>query len=447
MPLKDGRICISVDCKCGNKTNIFSGTFGSYCLTCGREVLVAGHTEEINDEIREVVHSERMRLRKDKKKGSFVKDDYSVGSASFLSSCSQCKSPLSPDGVFVVDGEPVCKHCYGSIIPTCKGCGERHFKQYLKNGLCGGCIESFGNCPTCKATYDKRKTRTFDIGGKTFCNQCVDRYLHAKGIEYKSYSYKPTPIFFGDRETSQNRYYGLEVEMDNSNRRNEFMAKAATDEIYFKSDGSLSNGVEVVTHPATLNYHTTDFPWDNILRSAKSCGFKSHQGSSGNDHPTCGLHIHTSKKAFGTTLQEYDMRTAKLLILFDKFWKQLVVFSRRDRSSLESWAKRYATFDITKDRLEEIIVKAKGEGSRQGKYLAVNMRPSSTIEFRLFRGSLNKETILASIQLIELMIDITLESTEYVQSLTWERFCEIGCEKYPEFKGYITRLRGMNKKI
>jgi Putative amidoligase enzyme len=341
----------------------------------------------------------------------------------------------------------VCKKCY-EALPKCKGCGERHFKKYLKGGVCEACKESYETCPTCGNTYDRRKVRSFKVEDKTFCDECVGRYLKQKGIVFDGHSRKPTPIFFGDK--SEGRFFGVELEMDNSRRLNEFMARSHSDEFYYKSDGSLSCGCEVVTHPATLDYHMTEMPWKNLLKTALSCGYKSHQGTSGDRSsasPTCGLHVHVNREAFGRTSEERDKREAKLLLLFDKFWPQLVIFSRRDKGSLERWARRYAGFDVSKDQLTDIISKAKGENSGNRRY-AVNFTGNSgaTVEFRMFRGTLNYNTVIATIQLLNELIECTKLSTKKVQDLSWEEFCAT-CEKYGEFAEYLSRLRSDKKTI
>ena len=200
----------------------------------------------------------------------------------------------------------------------------------------------------------------------------------------------------------------------------------------------------------------TELPWKNILKVAKAVGYRSHTGSRGEGSgatPTCGFHIHVARNAFGQDQSERDAREAKLLVLFDKFWDKLVIFSRRDRSSLEHWAKRYAVFDVSKDKLDAIIHKAKSH-SGTDRRMAVNIcnqcgqaREQSTIEFRMFRGTTNYETIIATLQLIHMLVNETLKPTEDIQLLTWEEFRDSGCAKYKEFDAYIKRLQSHKKKI
>ena len=79
--------------------------------------------------------------------------------------------------------------------------------------------------------------------------------------------------------------------------------------LYIKSDGSLDCGMELVTHPMTLQYHMEQMPWKNVLRKAVGLGYLSHRTT------TCGLHVHISRAAFGETEQEQELSIARLLTL------------------------------------------------------------------------------------------------------------------------------------
>ena len=64
------------------------------------------------------------------------------------------------------------------------------------------------------------------------------------------------------------------------------------------------------------------------LQIAKDNGFRSHNTN------TCGYHIHFNRSFFE---DKEDECIAKLLYLVEKFWDELVKFSRRDYENLERW--------------------------------------------------------------------------------------------------------------
>jgi hypothetical protein len=453
MPLVNGRVVITVECrKCGTQIPIGSGDAGVYCSLCATPNSSRNFAEQIKEELQKIVAEERKRIRKLKQSHDegYVFDDYSVGASVVITGCSICGGNFEGNA-YVVDGDPICGKCYNGM-PGCGGCGEKHLKKFLKDGLCNGCFVSFKKCPTCKKTYDKRIHREFEVEGKTLCPNCVGSYLGVHNIKYDNYSAKPRWTKFGEMDAPY--YLGVELEIDNSKRREEFMARSHTDEIIYKSDGSLVSGVEVVSHPCTLDYHMNELPWRNILKMAHTCGYRGHTGSNndrGGASPTCGLHIHVSREAFGRTSDERDKREAKLLLLVDKFWTQLVIFSRRDKYSLERWAKRYATFDVSKEELSALVKKAK-DVNGSDRRMAVNMcngggasREQPTVEFRMFRSTLNYETLIATLQLVSHLIECSTMTTKKVQLLTWEEFRD-SCD-YSEFKGYIARLQSNKKNI
>ena len=112
-------------------------------------------------------------------------------------------------------------------------------------------------------------------------------------------------------------------------------ANSQAEHLYTKTGGSLDDGLELVTYPMTLDYHMRYMPWDDVLSKARSLGYKSHQTS------TCGLHVHIPREAFGDTHIEQECAIARLLYFVEKFWTELLRFSRRTESQLNRWAVRY----------------------------------------------------------------------------------------------------------
>ena len=85
------------------------------------------------------------------------------------------------------------------------------------------------------------------------------------------------------------RYFGVELEIDEGGKNGDNadtllgIGNRVAEHIYIKSDGSLSDGMEIVTHPMSLRYHKDKMPWAEIMRSAIRMDYRSHKTS------TCGL--------------------------------------------------------------------------------------------------------------------------------------------------------------
>jgi hypothetical protein len=183
--------------------------------------------------------------------------------------------------------------------------------------------------------------------------------------------------------------------------------------IYIKTDGSLDDGMEIVTHPMTLKYHMEKARWREIIAKALELGYKSHQTS------TCGLHCHVNRTSLGKTTEEQEVTIGKILFFVERFWDELLRFSRRTEYQINRWAARYGL----KERPKDVLDNAKKSGL--GRYTCVNITNYETIEFRIFRGTLKYNTIIATLQLVdEICSAAFLMSEEELSVMSWHGFLE-----------------------
>ena len=83
---------------------------------------------------------------------------------------------------------------------------------------------------------------------------------------------------------------------------------------------------------------------------------------------------------------------------------------------MDDWASRYGR----KDDPKEVLHSAKRSGDR---YTCVNLTPSETIEFRMFRGTLKYNTLIATLQMVERLCDEAFHlSDNEIKSVTWNEF-------------------------
>ena len=212
--------------------------------------------------------------------------------------------------------------------------------------------------------------------------------------------------------------FGVELEIDGAGEDREHaetllcIANANGERMYIKHDGSLDDGLELVTHPMSLTEHLHHFPWEALCKKAAALGYLSHRAT------TCGLHIHVSRRAFGETERQQDAAIARILYFFEKHWEELLKFSRRTQRQLERWAARYGY----KEQPMEILDYAK-KGYHGGRYTCVNLQNSDTVEFRMFRGTLKANTLLATLELVDRICDVAINlSDEELRSLAWTTF-------------------------
>lgn len=316
----------------------------------------------------------------------------------FYVECDDC-GRLVPEGdLIAVDNNDrfVCDHCIDEYY-TCDHCGEMFSDCNLAVNtipltLCDHCYGySYFTCEGCGEIYYHEDGEYVD--GWCYCYTCAEDHRN----RILSYSAKPSPTFFGEDVG----YYGIEVEIDSGHDKQEAakaISEAGGDHIYLKEDGSLScDGMEIVTHPATIDYHVKHFPWAEICEAALSYGYKSH------DTDTCGLHIHASRSLFGDTQIEQDLTIAKIMLLVDRWYDTKIVrFARRSLARMRRWADKPNAGIRPEDDDGTAISKSKKDANNR--YRAINLCNCRTVEFRIFRGTLKRDTIIASIQWVDALV-------------------------------------------
>jgi len=344
----------------------------------------------------------------------------------YFYTCVECGDLVYEDNIVIDSNEDVyCSSCADELLFRCDGCGQYYsiddaITDSNDEQMCSSCFEdNYYICDDCGcfvSNYDVNYT-----DGGNYCNDCYEHYRIIR-----DYEYKPTPIFYG----YGNKYLGVELEVDEGGEDStnaESILNILEQHAYCKHDGSIHNGFEIVSHPATLDYHTNSIDWEGALQKLRNMGYTSH------DAGTCGIHVHMNRDGFGDTEEEQELGISKVLYFFERHWDKIVKFSRRTHAQLDRWAARY--LDGKPDCPKDVLEYAKDDMSR---YRCVNLCNCSTVEIRVFRGSLIYETFMATLQFCDLMYDIAELPLEVVMNLTWNEFIKMG-SKYKEFTSYIER--------
>ena len=294
------------------------------------------------------------------------------------------------------EGLPICYRC-AVDLPSCLDCGRTIVFGYYRiedcfgNSLCYECSRSYRRCPVCGRFIHKRYI-VFD-GMEYVCPECcssIDGFEEDYGDYIHPYSYKPSPKFHGNFQ--KDLLFGVELEVDSGgedNRNAKRLLQIVNGEeeekfIYIKHDGSLSNGFEIVSQPATLKVHVNEIPWRQAFDFLRENGYESENTS------TCGLHVHINRLFLGKTYKRITTVEARILFFFEYFWEQIVKFSRRTEYEISRWCYRYNTTDY-----EEALL-----CNQDNRYLALNFQNRSTIEIRIFKGTLDYEVFEATLRFV-----------------------------------------------
>lgn len=343
--------------------------------------------------------------------------------------CDCCGAEIhEDDNYFWVGDDIVCDDCRRNECGCCENCDELiyHSEAIAEDGhfVCRSCYDNeYFHCSDCGMLLHQDDIYTYnDID---FCYDCYEKKNHT----IHEYSYKPEPVFYGEGK----RYFGVELEVDEGGHDDDYAleileeANYRDEHIYIKNDGSLNCGFEIVTHPMTLSYHLDDFCWEDVLHKAVQLGYLSHQTS------TCGLHVHVNRSSLGETEQQQDDAISRILYFVESNWNEMLRFSRRTQTNINRWAARMGY----EHHLKDLLKKAKG---MYGRYYAVNICPRHTIEFRLFRGTLKLETLIATLQFVNRICELGTNLTDKeVQNLSWSEF--VSCIDEKELINYLKRRR------
>lgn len=336
----------------------------------------------------------------------------------------------------------VCDTCiHNREIFKCSDCGNHftldyYWGNYDGSPICIHCETNYFVCNNCGRVFRDSEINYDEDADADFCSECMEERQKSLDSLIHDYYYKPDPIFYGESE--DNCCLGVELEVDNTSgdydtkliyNAAENLLDNYCEQLYLKHDGSLSNGFEIVSHPCTLDYHYNQFDWREIMDICKNGTLRSH------DTSTAGLHIHLSRNFFGCTQEIQDLHISKLIILVSKFYdSHLLKFSRRKPSELK-WCENPNIICENNDTEHTVIDKMKQFKSR-GRYMAVNLENQNTIEFRLFKGTLNFSTFIASLQFV-VEISRYAKCTD-LKNIPTTKFRDIFIStEYKELKNYL----------
>jgi DNA-directed RNA polymerase subunit RPC12/RpoP len=302
-----------------------------------------------------------------------------------MPTCDVCNSP-SWDLYNTADGKKVCRHCYNELYVRCQRCGstvQRTTAEITR--------DNYALCPECA----KRRTV----------------------LPY--HRYYPKIQFFGNDHAKTVPMMGFELEIDDGGEDNR-NAGIAVDILnsnalfgYCSHDGSLHDGFEIITQPATLEYHNSiKNVYNELCSKMKSLGYSSH------DTTTCGFHVHVNRDFFGDSRENQNAAIRRLVFITEKFWNELVIYARRPEKRMEHYAKKIAPMEIT-----EYMRRANQSHDHNFHYYALNIANEDTVEFRMFKGTLNVNTILATLQLVNNLCIVAKNNTlDEIRQMHFEDF-------------------------
>lgn len=353
--------------------------------------------------------------------------------------CKFCATPASPTRkVTTSDGTEVelCERC--SSTRTCGICSFDEPRFLTSQGIrmnddtgkndalyvCQKCVRGLRHCKNCGKYYDHKEYEVCP---------CLVR-MDFKGLIK---AFNADVLEYCQMDVHSNELFGVELEVGtlNKNRRMFSEIASSTEELiqnnailvydssidYINKNDGVENaykGFEVVTRPMA---------YKNIVRFLRHFCKSKHALLRSWEVGTCGIHIHVSKACLSR------IEIGKILLFVNnkgnrKFIKMIA--KRED--------KRFAKF-LTKT----IMDYRKNDHSCH--YEAINTSKPHTIEFRIFRGTLNIPTIISYLQFVKSLIDF-VRITEK-DSLTYDRYTDFLMRtERSQFRELKARIKSENLK-
>lgn len=334
--------------------------------------------------------------------------------------CDQCGGNVSAEATHTINEDQVyCLRCVRMHAVACDQCGDyvTEWRTVEDDSVCESCCPNDRYCDSCDR---------YHLDG-----DCPRDSALIKGHSYSKYP-EPLgtgPIYFGvelEVEVHEGENSGDEDDDDGDYGDREGPArdvqKLLGDFVVLKEDGSLNCGFEIVSRPASLAEHRKAWP---KLFSAIPGLLRSHDTSS------CGLHVHVSREPLSSVH----------ILKIDAFVNENAEFIGKLAGRSEStWARI-----CKKDKLAD-YGQAEGE-----KYKALNLLHKKTIEFRVFKGTLNSETFFARLESVSAIVEYTrnISIATGVAPLLAKEFCKWLSAKeqrktYPALVTYLA-LKGCMK--
>ena len=217
-------------------------------------------------------------------------------------------------------------------IDICSECDREAIAEYMVDHVCKDCLDA----PYKIHNYSTR------VEGM---------------LKFKAKKVKPSTIYLGCE---------LEYETNDRDRAQLDVGKLLKGHALMKSDGSIRNGFEIVTCPATIDIHLEVFKnfYDNIPKDLKI-------------QSNVGMHVHISRKPLS------QLTIGKMTAFLNNLSNKDFISHIAGRIN-NSYAKM--------DENRNVTYPWKNRRNGGDRYNALNLNPDNTIEVRLFATPMDYKT-------------------------------------------------------
>lgn len=268
----------------------------------------------------------------------------------------------------------------------------------------GYASENFCQCEGCNAWLGNDSV--FSTDAANYCEFCYpgDDADEDCGSLIKDYSTDPMKYLSFLGKPKDKVFYGLELEVETPNGDKRETAEAVQeclrDYAILKSDGSLDNGFEIVSAPATLSHHRahitellTDGDVSRTIRRGNLLSYKT---------ATCGIHVHVSREGLSA------LQIGKM---------QVFLHNPENACFVDCVAQRPSSEYARRDSVKKLTDRG------WDRYTALNLNNDATVELRIFKGTLNLQSALKCLEFTEALVHFTkLGAASIGESVRYQSF-------------------------
>lgn len=290
------------------------------------------------------------------------------------------------------------------------------------------CSHMFQECPDCNTLY-------FESGENLLCPHCYPGVTRES--IFQSYSARAERVFEFKHKKSDGKtplYLGVELELENRTDENLISTwKLLRKHAIIKRDGSVSNGLEICTAPASLAVHEEEFK--AFFEKVKDLNLRAESN--------CGMHVHVDRSNL-TELQIGKM----LAFMYNKENIKFIntIAGRKDNNYCSLKFEKTFTSGLYFDGdTSKEYRKSLRRNASEGRYTGLNLTPAKTIEFRIFASTIVFEEFMRNLEFVQSMVDFTKPSAVTVKSIkdyekkeVYLNFLKENRKQYPRLFAFVS---------
>ena len=316
--------------------------------------------------------------------------------------CPECGELHTADQMKMIEGKVMCRRCYDAkyvkedinhtIIRRENSVVLHQYSGDSKVISIDDLKERYPAATRCDFTgeYFLSSNDLIAVNGKKYSKKAIRDAVGG----YHSFNRAGYSLMFAQPYEQTDLYFGTEIECQGDLANALYVQQNFGDLVHMERDGSIGEGFEIIFQPMTFKFLKANYNRiSTMLTTLAEKGMKSH------DTTVCGLHLHISRKAFKDE-KAIDRFNAMVTV----FKKNMEVLARRK----DGHYYRYGSIDgvITKEKIKE--------KASMGHGVSVNIANSNTVEIRIFRGTLNPKTYMATVELVKNLVEAANDDRDVI---------------------------------